>query len=236
MTGAAPKPVVPVAGVLFDVGYCLFDESRRLGHALDWLAVRLAAGGRPVGSDRLRAAYHAACRAPDPGEPSLLVQSLVSAGVPAAEAARLRRELPWEAVPLEPYPGAAPALRALRTAGLRVGVLANQPSSARIDLERAGLAGLCDGIWLSDEAGLAKPDPAFFRLALEAWALPPAAVAYVGDRPDHDVGPARALGLFAIRILSGPHAAQAARGDGQRADRVAASLETVPGCLSATAG
>jgi putative hydrolase of the HAD superfamily len=232
VTGAAPGPV---AGVLFDVGYCLLDESRRLGYALDWLAARLAGGGRPVASDRLLAAYHAACRAPDPGQPSLLVQSLASVGVPGAEAARLRRELPWDAVPLEPYPGALPVLRALRTAGLRVGVLANQPPSARADLERTGLGGLCDGIWLSGETGLAKPDPAFFRLAFESWALPPARVAYVGDRPDHDVAPARALGLFTVRVLSGPHATQPARGDGQQADRVAASLETVPNCLSATA-
>jgi HAD superfamily hydrolase (TIGR01509 family) len=232
VTGAAPGPV---AGVLFDVGYCLLDESRRLGRALDWLAARLAAGGRALGPDRLLAAYHAACRAPDPGEPSLLAQCLTSAGVPGAEAARLRRELPWDAAPLEPYPGAGAVLRALRAAGLRVGVLANQPPSARTDLERAGLAGVCDGIWLSGEAGLAKPDPAFFRLALAAWALPPARVAYVGDRPDHDVAPARALGLFTVRVLTGPHATQPARGAGQQADRVAASLEAVPGCLPVTA-
>ena len=30
----------PAVGALFDVGYCLMDESARLAHALAWLAER----------------------------------------------------------------------------------------------------------------------------------------------------------------------------------------------------
>jgi HAD superfamily hydrolase (TIGR01509 family) len=212
------------AGVLFDVGYCLMDESPRLAHALAWLADALAAAGASFTASDLHAAYLAACRQPDPGERSLLVQMLRSLAVPAGTTAALRRAVPWDAVPLEPYPEALTALRDLRGAGFRLGILANQPSSARSDLDRSGIAALCDGVWLSEAVGLAKPDPAFFRLALDAWTLSPDRVAYVGDRPDNDVAPARALGLTAVRLCRGPHAGQAPRTDAERADIEAPDL------------
>ena len=188
------------AGVLFDVGYCLMDETPRLEHALAWLAEALAGSDRGPSSAELREAYLAACRQPDPGEPSLLVQMLRSLGVPAEVTAGLRRRVPWDAVPLEPYPEAVAALRQLRGAGFRLGVLANQPASTRDELERAGIADLCDGVWLSALVGLAKPDPAFLRLALEAWRLEPRRIAYVGDRPDNDVAPAKALGRAGLGL------------------------------------
>jgi FMN phosphatase YigB (HAD superfamily) len=212
------------AGILFDVGYCLMDESGRLAHALGWLAGALTAAGHPRREADLHAAYRAACRRPDPGEPSLLVQMLRSLAVPAETTAALRRAVPWDAAPLEPYPETVRALGTLRAAGFRLGVLANQPRSARADLERAGIAPLCDGIWLSEAVGVAKPDPAFLRLALDAWALPPDRVAYVGDRPDNDVAPAKGLGLTTLRLRRGPHAEQAPRADAERADLEARDL------------
>jgi FMN phosphatase YigB (HAD superfamily) len=215
------------AGVLFDVGYCLMDETSRLHQALAWLAPALAAAGCPRSEADLHRAYLVACRRPDPGEPSLLVQMLENLAVPADAAARLRRGIPWDAVPLEPYPETLSVLRGLRDARFRLGVLANQPASARDDLDRAGIAPLCDGTWLSAAVGLSKPDPRFFRLALEAWGLPAGRVAYVGDRPDNDVAPARALGLTAVRLRRGPHAEQAPRTDAERADIEAADLTEV---------
>jgi HAD superfamily hydrolase (TIGR01509 family) len=165
-----------------------------------------------------------ACRRPDPGEPSLLVQMLRSLGIPGETTAALRRVVPWDVVPLDVYPEAVPALRGLRASGFRLGVLANQPASARADLDRAGVAELCDGVWLSAAVGLSKPDPAFFRLALDAWTLAPDRVAYVGDRPDNDVAPARALGLATVRLCRGPHAHQSPRTEGERADIEARDL------------
>jgi FMN phosphatase YigB (HAD superfamily) len=208
-----------VRAALFDVGYTLMDEGPRLEAALRWIAQR-------VGGDVLswRSLYEAACRAPDGRHPSLLVQMLGARGVAFPDAVRLREELPWDAVPLVPYPDAAAAVERLRAAGLRVGVLANQPASARDDLARAGLLPLLDGVWLSEAEGLAKPDPAFFRLALHAWDLPPESVAYVGDRPDNDVAPARRLGLVAVRVRLGPHRAQAPRTPEEEAELDAPDL------------
>jgi HAD superfamily hydrolase (TIGR01509 family) len=218
------RPALPAVGALFDVGYCLMDESARLAQALAWLSERLGAAGRPVPASLLHDAYRAACRDPAPGERSPLRQMLEAVGVPPAERAALRADLPWDAVPLDAYPAAAPALRALRAEGFRVGILANQPASTQADLDRAGLTACCDGVWLSGVVGREKPDPAFFALPLAAWSLPPDRMAYVGDRPDNDVAPARALGFLTIRVRTGPHAAQRPRGEAERADREVADL------------
>jgi FMN phosphatase YigB (HAD superfamily) len=190
----------------------------RFQHAVAWLVEALAGSAHAMGAADLDAAYRAACRCPDPAEPSLLVQMLRSLGIPDGTTAALRRAVPWDAVPLEPYEETLSVLRELRGAGFRLGVLANQPASARADLERAGIAALCDGVWLSEAVGLAKPNPAFFRIALDAWTLAPGSVAYVGDRPDNDVAPAKGLGLATVRLRRGPHADQPARSDRERAD------------------
>jgi HAD superfamily hydrolase (TIGR01509 family) len=201
------------------------DESTRLEHALAWLSKALVAAGHVLGATELQGAYRAACRNPDPGEPSLLGQMLQSLGIPGSTTSALRRAVPWDAVPLQPYGETLRALSQLRNAGFRLGVLANQPASARADLDRAGVSALCDGVWLSGDVGLSKPDPAFFRLGLAAWGLAPGRVVYVGDRPDNDVAPAKKLGLTTVRLRRGPHADQPARGEAERADIEARDLE-----------
>lgn len=211
-------------GVLFDVGYCLLDEAPRLAPALAWASAWLDARGVRAPPARLEALYLQACLAPRQGIGGLLVQTVLAAGADGATARACRRELPWDAVPMPPSPGAADALAVLRAAGLRVGVLANQPASARADLERTGLAPFLDDVWLSEVVGLEKPDPRFFRLALDRWGLAAPCVAYVGDRPDNDVAPARGVGLHTVRVRIGPHARQPERGAGERADHDAPNL------------
>lgn len=224
--------MAPLRGVLLDIGYGLLDEGPRLAHALAALARDpLLAAFLPAADDdtadadapgaRLATCYAGACLAP--AHASLLVQALEAAGVPPGPAAEARARLAWDAVPLAAYPDTLAALERLGAAGLRVGVLANQPASARLDLERLGVALRVDDTWLSDEVGLAKPDPAFFRHALGRWGLAPGEVAYVGDRPDHDIGPASAVGLRTVRLLQGPHARQRARA-GQHAEAQAPTL------------
>jgi len=213
-------------GVLFDVGYTLLDESDRLAAAIAWVAERMDG----VDAKRLDAAYRAACAAPAPNEPSLFVQTMMGLGLNREDAKSMRKALPWDAVPMTPYPDTKQALERLTQlpgAGVRVGVLANQPASAADDLERAGLTPYFDGVWLSEPCGLSKPDPAFFRLALDAWGLPPARVAYVGDRPDNDVAPAKAIGMKTVLIRQGPHAVQAVKDAAETPDAEAGSLTEI---------
>jgi HAD superfamily hydrolase (TIGR01549 family) len=101
------------------------------------------------------------------------------------------------------YPDARPALSELVAAGYRVAVLANQPASRSAELRALGIQP--EVLAMSDEIGVAKPDPAFFARALELMGnAPPERVAYVGDRVDNDVLPAIAAGLRAVWLRRGP--------------------------------
>ena len=101
------------------------------------------------------------------------------------------------------YPDALPALAALRGAGYRLAVLANQPVVRAAELRAIGID--AEVIVMSDEMELAKPDLAFFARALELLGGPdPSRVAYVGDRLDNDVRPALAVGMRAVWIRRGP--------------------------------
>jgi HAD superfamily hydrolase (TIGR01549 family) len=101
------------------------------------------------------------------------------------------------------YADARPAMAGLAAAGYRLAVLANQPASRSTELRALGIAP--EVLAMSDEMGVAKPDPAFFRRALELMGGPsPERVAYVGDRVDNDVLPAMAAGLRAVWLRRGP--------------------------------
>ena len=104
------------------------------------------------------------------------------------------------------YPDALPSLAALRGAGYRLAIVANQPATRTAELRALGVE--ADVMAMSDELRVHKPAPAFFARALELLeAADPSAVAYVGDRLDNDVGPAAAAGMRPIWLRRGPWAA-----------------------------
>ncbi len=83
-----------------------------------------------------------------------------------------------------PASGADRTLRELRRAGIRTRGCANTPWPARLVLDviaRGPLAGLLDGITLSSEAGLRRPNLFFFESALESMGLDGTEVAYAGS-------------------------------------------------------
>ncbi len=87
---------------------------------------------------------------------------------------------------------------------------ANQPRRALEILEENGL--LRYFLWqeVSGTLGVAKPRPLFFRMILDALGVQAQEAVMVGDRLDHDIWPARFLGLYAIRVLLGPYSQQVA--------------------------
>lgn len=100
------------------------------------------------------------------------------------------------------YAGAKELLFALREQG-RVILLSNAQSLfTRPELYALGLTDCFDSIYLSSEAGFKKPDPRFFRLALEREGLAPEACLMIGNDPVCDGQGARALGLDAWVIRS----------------------------------
>lgn len=81
-----------------------------------------------------------------------------------------------------------PVLRELRSRGVRIVVLSNIGIDIRDHLDRVGVGDLLDGVVLSYEVGLVKPDPAIFAHALELLDVPGSRTLMVGDSPRDDVG------------------------------------------------
>ena len=83
----------------------------------------------------------------------------------------------------------------------RTGLLSNASDAVTpaFIAERYGLGGLFDVTIVSALVGLAKPDAAIFRLALEQLGSAPEATVFVDDYPPN-VGAAAALGIQAIHF------------------------------------
>ena len=101
------------------------------------------------------------------------------------------------------YAGAKELLASLRQRG-RVILLSNAQSLfTRPELEMLGIGEAFDGIYLSSEAGFKKPDPRFYRLALEREGLAPEDCLMIGNDPVCDGDGPRAVGIPAYVIRSG---------------------------------
>lgn len=100
------------------------------------------------------------------------------------------------------YADAAPALTALRRAGVRLVAVSNWDISLHDALRSSGLAPLVDAAISSAEAGADKPAPAIFVGALAlAGAVAPREAVHVGDRIEEDVAGARAAGIHPILLV-----------------------------------
>ncbi|MDG6907274.1 MAG: HAD family hydrolase, partial [Nitrososphaerota archaeon] len=82
-----------------------------------------------------------------------------------------------------------------------LGIIANQHRSVRVHMEKTwDMAKYFNFMILSEEVGFNKPDPEMFKLALDKARIDPSEAWMIGDRVDADIGPARGLGMKAIRV------------------------------------
>jgi putative hydrolase of the HAD superfamily len=91
------------------------------------------------------------------------------------------------------------ALRAARDAGVRTGLVSNSWGKGRYD--RALFPELFDGVVISGEVGLRKPDPAIYELGAESIGLTPDQCVFVDDLP-FNLKPAAELGMATIHHTS----------------------------------
>ena len=114
---------------------------------------------------------------------------------------------------MRPYPEATESLDRIRGFGVHLGVV----SDVDIDfldfaLGALGLRDRFDSITTSEEAGVGKPNPALFHLALQKAGSPPGEAAFVGDSAHRDVQGAKNVGMRAIHVArAGPGAPEADR-------------------------
>ena len=85
----------------------------------------------------------------------------------------------------------------------KLGIIANQLPGLEERLKDFGILDYFSAIFSSAEFGLAKPDPAIFRLALQKTNCLPQQAIMIGDRLDNDIVPARRIGMKTIWIKQG---------------------------------
>jgi epoxide hydrolase-like predicted phosphatase len=87
------------------------------------------------------------------------------------------------------------ALRSARAAGIRTGLISNSMGAGRYDRER--FPELFDGVVISGDVGLHKPQPEIFLLGCEKVGLDPAECVFVDDLKENCAG-AEAVGMTAV--------------------------------------
>ena len=142
----------------------------------------------------------------------------------------LSRAVPYRAELETLYPDAPDALCAL-CGKYRLGVIANQLSGLEGRLSALGIRPFFSLVVSSWEAGVMKPDPALFRLALEKAGCAPEEALMAGDRLDNDVFPAKALGMRTVWVRRGFGALQCPRSPAYAPDRTVDSLSGLPAAV-----
>jgi FMN phosphatase YigB (HAD superfamily) len=183
---------MPIRAVVFDVGETLVDETRHWGEWADWIGVPHLTFFGALGAVIERRGHHHE------------VFQMVRPGFDLAAARRAREATGWtyDFAPSDFYPDAVPCIARLRNAGYRIGIAGNQPEAAEDALKASRIE--ADFIASSSGWGVEKPSPGFFARVAAAAGAPPSEIAYVGDRLDNDVLPARAAGMTAVFIRRGP--------------------------------
>jgi len=93
-----------------------------------------------------------------------------------------------------------PALDALAARGIHLGILSNFSINLENVLRQVGVHHYFSFFVVSAVAGMEKPDPQIFELAIRATHQPREKLVYVGDSVFHDIQGARQVGMDAILI------------------------------------
>lgn len=125
----------------------------------------------------------------------------------ADRAAEWYRENRFHALDL--FPQAMEVLRTVRMVSLcdetsaarSIGIITNGPTEVqRAKIELLGLSGLVDYVVISEEFGVAKPEPAIFEEALRLAGVASHEAVFVGDSPEFDIAGAYAAGIPTIWV------------------------------------
>ena len=194
--------------VFFDIGDVLFDENAQHQWLFHQLLLTLRAHGKDVYWDDFNAKRKELAAA-GPNPEAAIKETLAFYCANSSETETLWQEARglYQQMRLpRPYgqllDGITPALRDLRT-DFRLGIIANQHPPVKDAIAGYGIAGLFDVMVISEIVHLFKPDPAIFQAGLDQAGIEGAEAVFVGDRPDNDIGPAKAAGFRTVRFKRG---------------------------------
>jgi len=181
-----------IRAVVFDVGETLVDETTEYGTWADWLDVPRHTFSAVFGAViAMGKDYREVFQHFQPGF------DLDSERQRRAEAGK-----PETFGEDDLYPDARPCLKALRDRGIWVAVVGNQTTRAGDILRELKLP--ADMIATSEDLGVSKPNARFFQAVIDAAPCSASEIAYVGDRLDNDLNPARLAGMRTVFVRRGP--------------------------------
>ena len=98
------------------------------------------------------------------------------------------------------YEDVIPALRLWQIQGIELGIISNFDSRIYRVLAELGLEYFFRSITISSQAGVAKPAPEIFQIALQKHDCSPAQAWHIGDSKKEDYQGAKSLGIEAFLI------------------------------------
>jgi len=181
-----------VSVVFFDFGFTLWNEEDTWNGWADWLGVSRLEFFAVLGSVIERGEHHHC------------VFRAFRPGFDITEERERRKALGRSDAfrPDQLYPDVIPCLRELQAAGYQTGVAGNHFADFAETLRH--MHAPLNFIGSSEEWSVEKPAPEFFVRIAEVSGVPPAQIAYVGDRLDNDVLPAKAAGMVSVFLPRGP--------------------------------
>jgi HAD superfamily hydrolase (TIGR01549 family) len=186
------EPIPAVRSVFFDFGFTLWDEERAWTAWAQWLGVRTLDFFTMLGSVIERGEHHHRAF------------EILQPGIDIARERERRKEAGQSDAfrPEELYPDVVPCLKELRSVGYRMGVAGNHFADFARTLGKMNLP--LDFIGSPEEWGVEKPSPEFFARIVQITGVRAGEIAYVGDRLDNDVLPAKAAGMVSVFLRRGP--------------------------------
>ncbi len=213
--------------IFFDVGDTLVDESLPFQSSIEQFVRYAGLLGYTVSEkavkDGLTEAYTSFSTRP--------MWQVMEALIPSEEARiQIRGQMKYEKHLEQPFPEAKEVLCRLAE-HYKIGIIANQSIGTSDRLENYGLLPYISVVCSSAEAGLSKPDPKFFHMALEEAKCSPEQAVMVGDRIDNDILPAQALGMGTVWVRQGYAREQRIPLSGMAPDIIINRLSEIVGAL-----
>jgi len=207
--GVSPKTVNqagPIQAVTFDVGGTLIEPWPSVGHVYAEVAAqhRLKNLTAEFLEARFRTAWRARKNFNDTraGWEELVDEVFrgLAAQPPSATFfpklyERFAQPAAWRV-----FDDVLPALDALASRGIKLGVISNWDERLRELLRRLRLHDYFEAVIISCEVGFAKPSPVIFEQAALKLGLSPASVLHVGDSLELDVRGAESAGFQALQL------------------------------------
>ena len=138
----------------------------------------------------------------------------------------------WIFTEADLYPEALNTIKKLTDTGLKIGLVANQPTSVVGSLKRDGIFDFIKYAGISALVGVEKPDPKIFELALEGLGVSASETIHIGNRIDTDVLPAKKLGFKTIWVRRGEANPEPSAADLAEPTFVVDDLSTVPALIA----